>query len=206
MLGRRGLLKFVAGPPFVVLAAFFLVPLVLIAAFSFRDGSGALGPSDRGRRRPSTTRRCSATPAFMRLLGLSVADRRDHRRAGDGARLPGRLLPHLPRRHAGAALPDAAPHPVRGQLPPAGHGLEADARPRGWDQLAALGRRPDRRAAAAAPLQPAGGDHHPRLHLDPVRRPADLRRDAADRAPPARSGRGPRAPGHGRASGGSRSR
>ena len=72
MLGRRGLLKFVAGPPFAVLAAFFLVPLVLIVAFSFRAGSGALGPGDPWT--PSTEHYTEVlgTPAFTRLLGLSI--------------------------------------------------------------------------------------------------------------------------------------
>ena len=72
MLGRRGLLKFVAGPPFVVLAAFFLVPLLLIAAFSFREGSGALGPSDALSPTTAQYAEILGTPAFMRLLGLSV--------------------------------------------------------------------------------------------------------------------------------------
>ena len=72
MLGRRGLLKFVAGPPFVVLAAFFLVPLVLIAAFSFREGSGVLGPGDAWAPTSEHYAEVLTTPAFMRLLGLSV--------------------------------------------------------------------------------------------------------------------------------------
>ena len=72
MLGRRGLLKFVAGPPFVVLAAFFLVPLVLIAAFSFREGSGVLGPRDGWAPTTEHFAEVLTTPAFMRLLGLSV--------------------------------------------------------------------------------------------------------------------------------------
>ena len=72
MLGRRGLLKFVAGPPFVVLAAFFLVPLVLIAAFSFREGSGVLGPSDGWAPTTEHYAEVFSTPAFVRLLGLSV--------------------------------------------------------------------------------------------------------------------------------------
>ena len=72
MLGRRGLLKFVAGPPFVVLAAFFLVPLVLIAAFSFREGSGVLGPSDPWAPTTEHYAEVLTTPAFMRLLGFSV--------------------------------------------------------------------------------------------------------------------------------------
>ena len=72
MIGRRGLLKFVAGPPFVVLAAFFLVPLFLIAAFSFREGSGVLGPSDGWAPTTEHYAEVLSTPAFMRLLGLSV--------------------------------------------------------------------------------------------------------------------------------------
>ena len=46
MLGRRGTLPFLVGPPLVWLALFFLVPLVLIAAYSVRAGSGAVGPDD----------------------------------------------------------------------------------------------------------------------------------------------------------------
>ena len=72
MLGRRGLLKFVAGPPFVVLAAFFLVPLVLIAAFSFRTGAGALGAGDAWNPTTANYAEVLGTPAFMRRLGLSV--------------------------------------------------------------------------------------------------------------------------------------
>jgi spermidine/putrescine transport system permease protein len=72
MLGRRGLLKFVAGPPFLVLAAFFLAQLVLIAAFSFREGSGVLGPSDGWAPTTEHFGEVLSTPAFMRLLGLSV--------------------------------------------------------------------------------------------------------------------------------------
>jgi spermidine/putrescine transport system permease protein len=72
VLGRRGLLKFVAGPPFVVLTVFFIVPLILIAAFSFREGSGVLGPSDPWAPTTEHYAEVLTTPAFMRLLGLSV--------------------------------------------------------------------------------------------------------------------------------------
>jgi spermidine/putrescine transport system permease protein len=72
VLGRRGLLKFVASPPFLLLAAFFLVPLVLIAAFSFRAGAGALGPSDAWAPTTEQYAEVLGTPAFTRLLGLSV--------------------------------------------------------------------------------------------------------------------------------------
>lgn len=54
------------------LALFFLLPLILIAAYSLRAGSGALGPSDPWS--PSTEQYVDVlgTVAFMRLLGLSV--------------------------------------------------------------------------------------------------------------------------------------
>ena len=73
MLGRRGLLKFVAGPPFLLLAAFFVVPVVLIALFSFRAGSGALGPTDPWVPTLEQYTEALGTPAFVRRLGLSIA-------------------------------------------------------------------------------------------------------------------------------------
>src|SRR5687767_13224910 len=72
MLGRRGTLKFLAGPPFVWLALFFLLPLVLIAAFSLRAGSGAVGPSEPWAPTGEQYAEVLGTPAFMRLLGISV--------------------------------------------------------------------------------------------------------------------------------------
>lgn len=72
MLGRRGTLPFLVGPPLVWLALFFLLPLVLIGAFSLRAGSGALGPDDPWQ--PTTTQYAEVfgTPSFLRLLGLSA--------------------------------------------------------------------------------------------------------------------------------------
>ena len=72
MLGRRGTLKFLAGTPFVGLALFFLLPLVLIAAFSLRAGSGAVGPSEPWAPTGEQYAEVLGTPAFMRLLGVSV--------------------------------------------------------------------------------------------------------------------------------------
>ena len=72
MLGRRGTLRFLAGPPFVWLALFFLLPLVLIAAFSLREGTGAVGPSDPWAPTGEHYAEVLGTPAFMRLLGISV--------------------------------------------------------------------------------------------------------------------------------------
>ena len=72
MLGRRGTLPFLVGPPLVWLALFFLLPLVLIAAYSIRAGSGAVGPSDPWVISPEHYQEVFGTPAFMRLLGISV--------------------------------------------------------------------------------------------------------------------------------------
>jgi spermidine/putrescine transport system permease protein len=72
MLGRRRILPFLAGPPFVWLGLFFLVPLVLIALFSLRAGSGALGPSDPWDPSVEQYAEVLGTPAFVRLLGVSV--------------------------------------------------------------------------------------------------------------------------------------
>lgn len=72
MLGRRGALKFLAGPPFAWLALFFLLPLLLIAAFSLRAGSGALGPGDPWAPSAEQYAQVLGTPSFLRLLGVSV--------------------------------------------------------------------------------------------------------------------------------------
>ncbi|HUF06905.1 MAG TPA: ABC transporter permease [Candidatus Binatia bacterium] len=72
MLGRRGTLKFLVGPPSLWLALFFLVPLVLIAAYSLRAGSGAIGPSEPWAPSLEHFREVLGTPAFVRLLGVSV--------------------------------------------------------------------------------------------------------------------------------------
>lgn len=72
MLGRRGILKFLAGPPFAWLALFFVLPLVLIAAFSLRAGSGAIGPSEPWAPSLEQYSEVLGTPAFVRLLGISV--------------------------------------------------------------------------------------------------------------------------------------
>ena len=72
MLGRRRTLPFLVGPPAVWLALFFVVPVLLILAFSLRAGSGAVGPD--GGFAPSLEHyeQILSTPAFMRQLGLSV--------------------------------------------------------------------------------------------------------------------------------------
>lgn len=72
MLGRRGTLPFLVGPPLLWLALFFLLPLVLIAAYSIRAGSGAVGPSDPWVFSTEHYEEAFGTAAFLRLLGISV--------------------------------------------------------------------------------------------------------------------------------------
>jgi ABC-type spermidine/putrescine transport system permease subunit II len=72
MLARRGTLPFLVGPPLLWLALFFLLPLLLIAAYSIRAGSGAVGPSDPWALSAEHYQEVFGTPAFLRLLGVSV--------------------------------------------------------------------------------------------------------------------------------------
>jgi spermidine/putrescine transport system permease protein len=72
MLGRRGTLRFLAVPSFAWLALFFLLPLLLIGAFSLRVGSGAIAPSEPWALSFEQFGKILGTPAFMRLLGVSV--------------------------------------------------------------------------------------------------------------------------------------
>lgn len=72
MLGRRGTLKFLVAPPLVWLVVFFIVPLLLIGAFSLREGSGAVSPSAPWAPSADQYAEVLGTPAFMRRLGISV--------------------------------------------------------------------------------------------------------------------------------------
>jgi spermidine/putrescine transport system permease protein len=72
MLGRRGTLRFLALPPLAWLVLFFVVPLVLIALFSVRPGTGAVAPSEPFSPSLEQYREVFGTPAFVRLLGISV--------------------------------------------------------------------------------------------------------------------------------------
>ena len=72
MLGRRGTLKFLAVPAFAWLVLFFFVPLVLIAVFSLREGSGVVAPDAPWSPSLEQYGEVLGTPAFMRLLGVSV--------------------------------------------------------------------------------------------------------------------------------------
>jgi spermidine/putrescine transport system permease protein len=72
MLGRRGTLKFLVGPPLAWLALFFVLPVLLIAAFSLRAGSGAVGPADPWSPTIDHYAEVLGTAAFVRQLGISV--------------------------------------------------------------------------------------------------------------------------------------
>lgn len=72
MLGRRGMLPFLAGPPSVWLVLFFIVPLLLIGVFSLREGSGAVSSSAPLAPSLEQYQQVLGTPAFVRQLGLSI--------------------------------------------------------------------------------------------------------------------------------------
>ena len=72
MLGRRGTLPLLVGPPLVWLALLFVAPLILIVAFSLRPESGVVNAADPWN--PSLVQygKVLGTPAFLRLLGVSA--------------------------------------------------------------------------------------------------------------------------------------
>jgi spermidine/putrescine transport system permease protein len=72
MLGRRGILRFLVGPPLVWLALFFVVPVLLIGAYSFRAGSGVVGPDAPWVPSFEQFAEVLGTPAFVRQLAFSV--------------------------------------------------------------------------------------------------------------------------------------
>ncbi|HLE59013.1 MAG TPA: ABC transporter permease [Candidatus Limnocylindria bacterium] len=72
MLGRRGTLPFLVGPPLLWLAALFVAPLFLIVLFSLRPESGMVAPGRPWD--PSLVQYIQVlkTPSFLRLLGTST--------------------------------------------------------------------------------------------------------------------------------------
>ncbi|MEK6190785.1 MAG: ABC transporter permease [Chloroflexota bacterium] len=72
MLGRRGALRFLALPPYVWLGLFFVLPLVLIVAISFRPETGPIDFDDPWSLSFIQYERVLETPAYLRLLGISV--------------------------------------------------------------------------------------------------------------------------------------
>ena len=71
MLGRRGTLPFLVGPPFLWLTLCFLVPVALIGLFSFRPESGSVDLTS-GELSVRQYGEVLRTGSFLRLLGVSV--------------------------------------------------------------------------------------------------------------------------------------
>jgi len=72
MLGRRGALRFLALPPYVWLGLFFVLPLILIIAISFRPETGPISFQDPWALSLVQYQRVWETPAYLRLLGVSI--------------------------------------------------------------------------------------------------------------------------------------
>jgi spermidine/putrescine transport system permease protein len=72
MLGRRGALRFLAAPPYLWLGLFFVLPLVLIIAISFRPESGPINFDDPWNFTVAQYQQVFTTPAYLRLLGISI--------------------------------------------------------------------------------------------------------------------------------------
>jgi spermidine/putrescine transport system permease protein len=72
MLGRRGALRFLAVPPYVWLGLFFVLPLALIIAISLRPEAGPIDFDDPWNLSFVQYEEIFATPAFLRLLGISI--------------------------------------------------------------------------------------------------------------------------------------
>jgi spermidine/putrescine transport system permease protein len=72
MSGRRGATWLLVVPPLAWVVLFFLVPLALIAAYSLRAGSGVIAPDEPWIFSLEQFGEVLGTPAFVRLLGISV--------------------------------------------------------------------------------------------------------------------------------------
>ena len=72
MLGRRGALRFLAVPPYAWLGLFFVLPLVLIVAISFRPETGPINFDDPWALSLVQYQRVWETESYLRLLGVSV--------------------------------------------------------------------------------------------------------------------------------------
>ncbi|HEY7738750.1 MAG TPA: ABC transporter permease [Candidatus Limnocylindria bacterium] len=72
MLGRRGALRFLAAPPYLWLGLFFVLPLVLIIAISFRPEQGPIDFDDPWVFTTAQYQQIFETPSYLRLLGTSA--------------------------------------------------------------------------------------------------------------------------------------
>jgi len=72
VLGRRGTLPFLVGPPLAWLVGLFVVPLFVIVLFSLRPESGIVPPGSAWNPSLIQYGKVLDTPAFLRLLGTSA--------------------------------------------------------------------------------------------------------------------------------------
>lgn len=72
MLGRRGALRFLALPPYVWLAVFLVLPVLLVIAISLRPETGPIDFDDPWNLTLDQYQRGVETPAYLRRLGISV--------------------------------------------------------------------------------------------------------------------------------------
>ncbi|HET9497189.1 MAG TPA: ABC transporter permease [Candidatus Limnocylindria bacterium] len=72
MLGRRGALRYLALPPYVWLGLFFVLPLVLVIAISLRPETGPIDFDDPWNLSLIQYQIVLETPAYLRLLGISI--------------------------------------------------------------------------------------------------------------------------------------
>jgi len=72
MLGRRGALRFLAVPPYLWLGLFFVLPLILIIAISFRPETGPIDFDDPWNLTTAQYKVVLDTPVYIRLLGISA--------------------------------------------------------------------------------------------------------------------------------------
>ena len=72
MLGRRGALRALAVPPYVWLGLFFVLPLILVVAISFRSETGPINFENPWQLSLVQYQNIWETPAYLRLLGISI--------------------------------------------------------------------------------------------------------------------------------------
>jgi spermidine/putrescine transport system permease protein len=72
MLGRRGALRYLAVPPYAWLGLFFVLPLVLVIAISLRPETGPIDFDDPWQLSLMQYQIVLETPAYLRLLGISI--------------------------------------------------------------------------------------------------------------------------------------
>ena len=179
------------GLPLAWLVVFFVLPIGIVAAYSFDVLLALPGRPRLHAHGVAGGRTRSGVPPAVLEVREDVADGfGDHR----PPRLPACVLPGA-LGHEAQVRPSPRPHrSVPDELPPARARLEGDPRRPGRRQhVSLLDRAPFTRSSAfPAPLQPIRGDARSGLHLVAVRRVADLRLARESRPPSARGRERPR--------------